>query len=688
VFPYSISIPILSEITDIKPTRLQKMYAQILNNDCIPLTDIPFDQQETFVKDYLLRDRYVDIDLIQCADNNSELPYLSSGVRQFFERTNLVRSALAIQTAYAADRTITSKLTELAKQNNFSYRTLMRERSRFMSHTSLMNLLSDPNKGEDTVDRYPKCCFYCRDYIIARHESAGRPSDNSILRETRNLASFPCSKCPYHPDVKAGAHGKNDYIPAATCKRHSTHMIVPNTRDTVNTITNRIPEQETYMAWAGVRAWMSKCQHTIPRTKPETVNYCWFSDHTLLDIMVKTRTYKDGHFDCGRVWLTGIMDIASNVLVGYALSVNPNAELIGHAFATASAFKPDSPVHGICQYWYCDNGKDYRSNLLKGHPHNGNEPPLYLNKEFNESGMLEWLGITQVTAKAFNGRAKPIERVWRIIEDEFICKMQGYCGSKPSTRPVTLAQDMKEGNLYTFEQFADIFADVIYPGYNNFKADNESESPNERYLRLPKAKTIVPSWRTLSVLKRKKKSYAVHPDGIHYGTLNGNPLVYWHPGLARFIRSQKPYEKVQVYAFDEPFNRSIAIVYGQVFIGEAHPVQSLNMIEDKRYLVIQHLQEQTSQLRTYSSHIHQMHNIVLQNNLIELGTGIPAIDNVSYGQTIDETRDSKDAIDDERIPEALKDLASRYQNLDLEAETPDIIGDFLVNLAKAKERSH
>lgn len=162
------------------------MYAQILDNDCIPLTEIPDDQQEAFARDYLLRDRFVDIDLMQCADHASDLPYLSAGVRQFFNRTNLVRAALSIQAAYAADHTITTRLMELAKQNNISYRTLMRERSRFMSHTSLMNLLSDPNKGEDAVDRYRKCCFYCRDYIITRHESAGQPSDNSILRETKN----------------------------------------------------------------------------------------------------------------------------------------------------------------------------------------------------------------------------------------------------------------------------------------------------------------------------------------------------------------------------------------------------------------------------------------------------------------------------------------------------------------------
>lgn len=682
MYPYMISVSVLSLITGMKPQKIRAMYQQVLQNDCIPLTEVPFVQQEAYIKEYLLRDCYVDIDLIQCADSEAEFPYLASGTKAFFRRCNTVRSAVTICAAYAADRTITYHLTQLAASAGISYRTLMRERSRFMKHTSLMNLLSDPNKGEDVVDRYRKCCFYCRDYIVARHESAGHPSDNSILRETKNLASFPCAQCPYHPSVKNNPHSAFDFIPVATCRRNSTHMIVPATRDTVNTITNRIPEQETYMAWAGVRAWMSKCQHTTLRIKPQTVNYCWIADNSCLDILVKIRTYKDGHFDTGRVWLTGIMDIASDALIGFVLSTNPNSELIAHAFATASAFKPSSPFHGICQYFYIDNGKDYRSNLMKGHPHNGTEPPLLLNKEFCESGFLEWLGITTVNARAYNGRSKPIERVWRIIEDEFICKMVGYCGNKPTKRPQALTSDIKAGNLYTFEQFADIFAETIVPGYNNHKLASENESPMERYLRLPKAKTIVPSWRTLAVLKRKKKSYAVHPDGIHYGSFNGKPLVYWHPGLAHFIKSQKPYERVQVYAFDEPFNRSIAIVYGQVFIGEAHPVQGLNLIEEKRYRVIQHLQEQAAQLRTYSSHIKQVHKIVMQNNLVELGTGIPAIDNIAYGQAIDEDKDKAQAIDDNRIPEELKDLATKLQDLSYESEVPDAIGDFLAQLGR------
>ncbi len=58
------------------------LYAQILENGCIPLTAIPSAQQESFVRYYLLRNRYVDIDLIQCITPDANWPCLSAGVQQ------------------------------------------------------------------------------------------------------------------------------------------------------------------------------------------------------------------------------------------------------------------------------------------------------------------------------------------------------------------------------------------------------------------------------------------------------------------------------------------------------------------------------------------------------------------------------------------------------------------------------
>ena len=118
-------------------------------------------------------------------------------------------------------------------------------------------------------------------------------------------------------------------------------MVIPNLPDTVCTIVNRSSDQETCLAWNGVRAWASKHNYTPPRNKPQQVNYVWIADHTKLDIFVKTTQNPDGTWNSKRVWLTGIIDAATNALVGYALTLQPNSTTIAEAFARACAFKVD-----------------------------------------------------------------------------------------------------------------------------------------------------------------------------------------------------------------------------------------------------------------------------------------------------------------------------------------------------------
>ncbi len=107
MFPYAVSIAILSQITKSKPDRLRRMYAEIIENDSVPLTEIPFNQMETYIREFLLRDSYVDIDLMQCSSSADDLPYISSGVRAFYKRTEVIREIRDIQNTYAFDRTVT-----------------------------------------------------------------------------------------------------------------------------------------------------------------------------------------------------------------------------------------------------------------------------------------------------------------------------------------------------------------------------------------------------------------------------------------------------------------------------------------------------------------------------------------------------------------------------------------------------
>ncbi len=89
------------------------MYEPILANDCIPLTEIPFTQQETFARDYLLRDCYVDIDLISLPTAVSSSGFLSHSNHQRFARW-LVQLATAQQTIKVEEKPLTKRRDQTA----------------------------------------------------------------------------------------------------------------------------------------------------------------------------------------------------------------------------------------------------------------------------------------------------------------------------------------------------------------------------------------------------------------------------------------------------------------------------------------------------------------------------------------------------------------------------------------------
>ena len=283
----------------------------------------------------------------------------------------------------------------------------------------------------------------------------------------------------------------------------------------------------------------------------------------------------------------------------------------------------DCRYFGLPVYYYQDNGKDYCAKKLQGLP-NSEKEPLYLNKAFGESGLLEWMGVRTIRALPYRGCSKTIERIWRTIESEWISDLPGYCGGDASKRPVTLEEDRKHGKLYTS---------------------------------------------------------TVHRQGIFY-----NNQKYWCSALAPFVETK---EKVRIFAFDAPFNRTLVVTLGKVTLGEAHLINNLDLVEQLRYKVIQHVMEQNEHLKNCSKHIKLVHNLVLQTNILKEALQLPAIDayedHTAYVQQIDHERDQKEAVDDPRIPDGMKDLALNYlDNLlrtEDEADRPGAATQFFQTLA-------
>ncbi|MCD8020406.1 MAG: Mu transposase C-terminal domain-containing protein [Clostridiales bacterium] len=264
--------------------------------------------------------------------------------------------------------------------------------------------------------------------------------------------------------------------------------------------------------------------------------------------------------------------------------------------------------------------------------------------------MMEWLGIRVIHALPYRGCSKTIERIFGTIEREWISDLPGWCGNNIQNRPPSFESDLKKGRLYKFEQFANYFADIIWYKYNNFKSDPDKESPLELYQRLPRADTFVPSWRTMAVLKQERKPHTIQRSGIRF-----NNHWYWHPALAPYIG-----ESVQTFTFDSPFHRSVSITANRAFIAEAHPIDKCALIEEARHAIYQHLAEQGRQRRKITGRLEELRAIVLKSDIIDYGLDIPAIEEISYTQAVDTERDQKEAVDDKRVPEELKEAAIRY----------------------------
>ena len=652
-----IPVPILSEITGRSENKIRKTYRKVIRNECIPLSEIPLQYAYAYAAEYLFRDRIIDFAFIDAMDFSVlpiqtkpmwSPPLESPDVKELLREMQMIRKGHSIHESHAADGSITERIRELAKSCGYSYSTYMRRRKAYMNNSSLKRALAHNSSTEDTRDRYRTACFYCRDLIIYLHEKPGKISSAKIFRDISKAKPVKCTQCPYHPDVKNVSHKKGDFIPEATCRRESEYWITPNCDDTVCKIVRRIPEQQDVLAWEGVRSWASKYHFTPSRKKPEVVNYVWFSDHKKLDIFVRTEKRPDGTWKTARPWLTAILDCASNVLVSYVLSLNPNTDCIAECFARACAFTLDTPYAGICDYFYIDHGKDFCSKKIAGLP-NSEEGHLYLNKDFAESGILEWFGIKVIHALPYRGCSKSIESIWRTIDLEWFKELPGYCGEDDRNRPHTLDDDIKSGNLYTFQQFADHFADVIYPGYNDMAVNGKS--PNELYHTLPKTSSFVPTWRTLSVLKSVTATRDITQKGIRYDN-----KYYWCSELGPLIGTKD----VRIFAFDTPFNRTISVVKDREYIGEAHLIEQLNVVEKQRHKVVEHVAEQARQYKHYSRRISALHNIILQTDIADRISNAPAIDDVRYGQAVDQEKDAVEASESSGIPDKLKDNAINY----------------------------
>ena len=202
----------------------------------------------------------------------------------------------------------------------------------------------------------------------------------------------------------------------------------------------------------GEKAFTDRCAPYIMRMYDELeANDCWIADTHTLDIISKDGTTKH------RLYLTAFLDAKSGILTGWNIAESASSDSV------RLALRNGIQKYGIPKCIYVDNGREYVNHQLggRGHRTKKNESPAS-----EPPPIFKRLGIEMRNAIVRNARAKPIERTFRIVKEQFSKLWTGFCGGTILERKESLKQIIKNGGLPCDYEIRELLGTWIDGEYN------------------------------------------------------------------------------------------------------------------------------------------------------------------------------------------------------------------------------
>lgn len=552
-------------------------------NYIILLEDLSHSAQYKFFIKQIPENCYIDEDFIS--------PRMKLGQiwdHQLINITELIKQSILIKRNYYGSKQVTRKLKELADSYGISLSTLYR----FISQPQVKKislLYLDPIFLQDHLPY--TMCLRSVDFAYALYlDEHQHYSFASILEELKKRADVRCDSCPYHSEFSS----KNKSLWAApSCKRNCSFMIIPNNAKTISRIISHIPSSVVCYCRDGFRIWRSEFAPFSMRYKPLMVNDNWQADNHVFNIFVRMKIYqyKNGKRYqkevAVRPVLTAWMDSATGCIVGWVISVLPNADTIVEAFCRACTYTLGDKFTALPHSVVTDCGKDYKSALLEDIPEYyrkavETEDSICLNQRFSGLGILRAFSVDVYHCLPYHPQSKPIERCFSSIEN-LVEKYPGWCYRSVSDRPQGFQNHinhlLETQKLYTLEEFSEIFATKILPAYHGqpdnaitnpdipgWTLDLASMSPMQRYENLTKSRTLIPSYKTVSIIKQHFESDClVQPQGIRF------QYVYYDADELCQLRGQ--HVDILYFKVSKPFApSSITVIYQSKYLCEAFPI--------------------------------------------------------------------------------------------------------------------
>lgn len=204
------------------------------------------------------------------------------------------------------------------------------------------------------------------------------------------------------------------------------------------------------LAREGEEAYKNRCVDYITRDWTDIpAGELVIGDSRTFDTRVRVFDESTQKYRAVRPTIAALIDARSWYITAYWITTEPvNADMLIRTLALHcynNSYQPPAVA-------YFDNGADYSAA--------GFSKPLEVDGV--EHSIFRELGITLINSRAYNARAKTIERMFRSMMQQFDKMFPDYLGSRPGQR--TLAADYFDTHaeeLPELEQFAGIFADWL-----------------------------------------------------------------------------------------------------------------------------------------------------------------------------------------------------------------------------------
>ena len=251
-------------------------------------------------------------------------------------------------------------------------------------------------------------------------------------------------------------------LPISDCYRLTTQWAIDNRPDLIPDMPSErtfrryigtIPEAVVKYFRCSVKECIDECLPYIIRLYDDIeANDVWVADNHTFDFMTRTNDGMKNH----RLYITGILDAKTGVLVGWNITENPSSH------STVLALRHAIMRCGIPKVLYVDNGTEFLTHDIGGKGHRARksqrdvpDPPT----------ILDHLGIKMVNALVCNGRAKPIERMFLTLKNTISRVVTTFTGGNIVERPESLKWQLKHG-IVPFDWQIREKLDLLLDGYN------------------------------------------------------------------------------------------------------------------------------------------------------------------------------------------------------------------------------